>query len=163
MAIDARQVAANARRALQGEAKESHKIERDAFLYFDPKPPKDIFASCGACAMWTGPKHETCTIHGKDVLVKAGDSCNLYVHGEPMPEEAGHEMKLVTKEESGFVSRPVRCENCAAFDARGSKCKLFATLNKKLGNLFDLEEEVHPQGCCNAQKAKHNPGNTYAY
>lgn len=125
-----------------------YKITRDAFLYLDPKLPRGAFAQCETCRMWTGKR---CTILGPAVEVDAGDSCGLYVPGEP--NTAGKVMKSLTPKEAGFVSRQVRCENCIAFDGKG-KCKLFMELNKKAPEFFNLTETVHRQGCCNAQQAK---------
>ena len=124
------------------------KIKRDAFLYMDPKGDKSKFAQCGTCMMFTG---STCTIIGPDVKITAEMSCNLYVHGKPMPEEKGHEMKLVTPEEAGLVDRKVRCENCEYGDASRLKCVLFEKLNKELSESFDLDPNIKAQGCCNAQ------------
>jgi hypothetical protein len=125
------------------------KIKRDAFIYLDPKGNKKKFAQCETCMMWTGPKHLTCTIHGKDATAKATMSCDFYVHGMPMPQMAGKEHKSVTPKESGLVDRPVRCENCAHYDTKPSKCEMFAALNKSHPAMFDLEEGVDKYGCCN--------------
>lgn len=121
------------------------KIKRDAFLYLDPKAPKNTFAQCASCMMFTG---ETCTIHGGDVPITGDMSCGFYVHGKPMPDELGHEMKSVTPKESGLVKEKVRCENCQSFEARESECELFDELNEN--ELFDLDKKVKPKGCCNA-------------
>jgi hypothetical protein len=134
-----------------GGDESSSKVTRDAFLYLDPKEPNDKFAQCETCMMWTGSEHNTCTIIGLDEEVKATDSCGLYVHGDPVPEEAGNEMKLVTKEEAGFVSAAVRCENCGAFDGN-SICVMFEDLNKM--SLFSLNTKVDAKGCCNAWHPK---------
>lgn len=130
------------------------KITRDTFLYLDPKPPADQFAQCATCLMWTGDKVQTCTIHGRKVKVTGGMSCGLYVHGKPVPDQAGQERAIVTPKESGLVDRPVRCENCSVFDEKRSRCIGYETLNKALPQLFALDAAVHPQGCCNAQTPK---------
>ncbi len=127
------------------------KIDRSAFLYFDPKAPKSRFAQCGSCMMFV-PDHERCTIHGPDVPVAAGSTCGLYVHGKPMP--GAHVMCAVTPEESGLEHRKVRCENCAWFDAARSRCKLFGALNAMAPATFALDLRVEPQGCCNANTPK---------
>lgn len=123
------------------------KVHRDAFIYLEPKEPKDTFAQCASCAMWTG---KTCTILGPDVPVDDDDSCSFYVHGPKA--QPGTEKALVTPEEAGFVDRQVRCENCVSFNA--GTCELFKALNKALPEQFDLEEKVNPKGCCNAQREK---------
>lgn len=120
-------------------------IRRDAFLYLDPKAPKNQFAQCGTCMMMTGL---TCTIHGPSVAITKGHSCGYYVHGMPMPEEQGHEMKLVTPKESGLIKAQVRCENCQSFEKDQNTCTLFMRLNETGG--FDLDSSVNQQGCCNA-------------
>ena len=127
------------------------KIKRDAFIYLDPKGNKKKFAQCETCMMWTGPKHNTCTIHGKDESITVTMSCDFYVHGMPMPKMAGKEHKSVTPKESGLVDRKVRCENCGHYSTKPtSHCHLFMTLNKAHPELFDLEEGVDKYGCCNA-------------
>lgn len=131
-------------------------ITRDAFLYMDPKPPYESFGQCSTCIMWTGPKHKMCTIHGPTIEILGRDSCGLYVHGKPMPEEVaeGEIFRAVSPSESGLVRRQIRCENCAAYLPLTNKCNLFVTLNRKLPDLFNLNEIVHPEGCCNAQQPK---------
>lgn len=126
-------------------------VSRDAFLYLEPKPPADRFAQCSTCMMWTGQKAQTCTIHGPKVRVTGEMSCGLYVHGHPMPEEAGHEMPSVTPDASGLVQRQVRCENCRFFTRRTRRCGLFERLTQDMPDVFALDPEVHPNGCCNAQ------------
>ena len=126
-------------------------VTRDAFLYLEPKHEKNraSFAQCRRCHMWTSKKHKICMIHGRDEEVEGGDSCGLYVEGDPMPEMAGKAMKLVTPKESGLVRQPVRCENCVSFAPAASTCKLYVTLNRNPH--FALKTRVKPQGCCNAQ------------
>lgn len=127
--------------------KAAAKIERDAFLYMDPKEPHDTHAQCGTCMMFTG---DSCTILGKNIKIAAEDSCGLYVPGKPMPEEKGHEMESLTPKEAGLVHGNVRCENCTYAGGAETTCQLFKTLNERLPNLFDLDEEIKPKGCCNA-------------
>jgi hypothetical protein len=128
------------------EAKSDRKVTRDAFLYLDPKAPKESFAQCSTCVLMM-PGTTTCAIHGPDLDVK-GASCGLYVHGTPTDDQP--QQKLVTPEESGFVRREVRCENCRFFE-EGDTCALFVKLNDALPEIFDLETKVADQGCCNAQ------------
>lgn len=135
---------------LEKGTKGSDKIKRDAFLYMDPKGPKEEFAQCSTCANWTG---ETCMILGKDVKVTADMTCGLYVHGEPNSDGKGQEEKLISSEEAGLVKRQVRCENCASFDGK-EKCLLFEALNKSMSDHFKLDTKVNKLGCCNAQKEK---------
>jgi len=128
-------------------------ITRNAFLYMEPKEEKnkDQFAQCSRCMMWTGPDRKTCTIHGKNVQVTGDMSCAIYVQGDPMPEQAGHEVESVNPEESGLVRTAVRCENCVYFKPKtNNECNFFHQLNKKLPKVFDLKEKVSPKGCCNA-------------
>jgi hypothetical protein len=133
-------------------------ITRNAFLYLEPREEKNVdqHAQCATCAMFTGEEHETCTIHGPNERIVAGGSCGLYVEGDPMSDEAGHEMVLVTKDESGYVERQVRCENCAVFELDGTACTLYDNLNAMEHGLFrfELDSKVDPKGCCNAQTPK---------
>lgn len=129
---------------------------RDAFLYLEPKQKEneEDFAQCSTCMMWTSEKGKNpnrCHIHGKDTEVTGDMSCGIYVEGKPMPD--GPIMPLVTPEESGLVKRKVRCENCLSFDGK-SKCLEYRRLNSMPG--WDLDENVIPKGCCNAQEPKKN-------
>ncbi len=126
----------------------------NTFLYLEPKgivPAKD-HAQCRGCMMWTGPEHETCTAHDPKTQGKfVGDgSCGGYAEGHPMPKMAGKEMGSWTKEESGYVVREVRCENCKHFEKKDDHCHFFMMLNKLNG--FDIREKVKPKACCNAQE-----------
>lgn len=125
------------------------KIQRDAFLYMDPKVEKDM-AQCSTCIQWTG---ETCAIIGSDTKVTGDMSCGLYLSGEPNKDLLGKEKELVTAKEAGLVKRKVRCENCRSFDdSQNSSCMLFEELNKL--PMFDLKVKVDKAGCCNAQMPK---------
>lgn len=119
------------------------KITRDAFLYMEPKPPKDQFAQCGTCAMFTGTG---CTILGKTHITK-DMTCALYVHGNPSYDLKGKEMALVSPEEAGLYNGKVRCENCRY---GGAHCKLYRMLNDRMPETFDLETQINSKGCCNA-------------
>lgn len=131
------------------------KINRDTFIYLDPKGDKGKFAQCSTCRMWTGPEGNTCSILGKTKVT--GDmSCNLYVHGQPATSLKGKEVSSYTPKEAGLVQRQVRCENCRSFDSEKSSCMLFQSLNKSLPDYFQLEEKVNPKGCCNAQMPKND-------
>jgi hypothetical protein len=92
---------------------------------------------------------DLCVIHGPNVEVRGGDSCVFYLPGQPTL--GAPTRKLVTPAESGLVSRQVRCENCrfAKNDAR--VCGLYVSLNNEVPELFQLDERIEPQGCCNAQ------------
>ena len=124
---------------------ESKRYDRSIFLY-----AKHGDAQCGTCRWWTGEKKQRCAILGKALKVDAGDSCGLYVYGEPNPDQPIEES--ITPEEAGFVDRKVRCENCKSF-AKG-KCKFYTELNDLWPEMMDLEEEVDPKGCCTAQKPR---------
>ena len=128
----------------------SVKIDRSAFLYMDSKSPKEKFAQCGTCRLWTGAKHKSCLIHDPDIEITADMTCGLYVHGKVHPEWAGHEEALVTPEESGLARLKVRCENCRYGDKKRSVCTLFEMLNDTHGSKFDLDVDIDPYGCCNA-------------
>lgn len=130
--------------------KEKAKRTRDTFTYLEPKGDKSKFAQCSTCRFWTT---KTCLILGKTEI--SGDmSCNFYTHGKPSADNIGKEQDNFTPKEAGLVKRQVRCENCISFDEKTSKCMFFQKLNESLSDLFNLEEKVNPQGCCNAQKPK---------
>ena len=126
-------------------------VTRDAFLYMEPKHEKNRarFAQCATCHMWTG-KHKTCMIHGKDLEATGDHYCGIYVEGDPMPQMAGKEMRLVTPKESGFGLGKTRCENCVSFSPSKTTCLAYTELNKN--PQFALKTHVKPQGCCNAQR-----------
>lgn len=129
--------------AAGGAVRVGKRIKRNAFLYMNPKPPKDSFAQCGTCLMFTGTG---CTILGKTKITK-DMTCGLYVRGKPQYNLKGKEQSLVTPKEVGLVDTQVRCENCRY---GGDNCQLFEMLNSKLSNNFDLDTKIDPKGCCNA-------------
>jgi len=135
-------------------AQEDNKVDRSAFLYMEPKNEENRqeFAQCSTCMMWLYDVNK-CSIHGENVEVTGDMSCSLYVEGKPMTAEEHPPMPLVTPEESGLVSHPVRCENCTHFDGIRI-CNLYVALNRKVSDLFDLDTNVDPNGCCNANKYK---------
>src|SRR5215472_2862482 len=120
------------------------KVKRDAFLYLDPQGNADEFAQCGTCKEFLSG--DICYIFGSPVSSRG--SCGLYIPGKADPEWKA-EGRFVSPEEAGYVERPVRCENCAFFEA--GNCGLFDTLNDALPDVFDLETVVDAKGCCNAQ------------
>lgn len=124
------------------------KIKRDAFLYMEPKSPKEKFAQCETCQLFL-PNKEKCGILG-DTHVTASMSCGVYVHGEPDNDQPI--TSYLTKEEVGLVDRKVRCENCISF--KNNKCALYELLNKTNPDIFDLDVKVNKYGCCNAQTPK---------
>lgn len=126
------------------------KIERSTFLYMDPQSPEEQFAQCGTCKHFISSK-DRCELHGKDDDIDDDDSCGLYVHG---PASTAIPLGLVTPEQSGLVSRQVRCENCIFFDAHTEKrehCDLYTHLNRTFPQVFQLDRYVDEYGCCNAQ------------
>ena len=141
---------------LDGKApKQRNKITRDAFLYLEPKEGSykpDKYAQCESCMMFSGSKHETCGIHGKASKIKAEGSCGFYVNGEPDEMMHDHSMPLVTKKESGYVERRVRCENCAYGDSDELECGLYKLLNSFPN--FKLDVNIKAKGCCNANTPK---------
>lgn len=127
----------------------AEKVGRDAFLYFDPKPPADQFGQCGTCGAWIEDK-QRCYWHAPAKQIDADDSCGLYAHGKPL--NGAEPTNAVTPQESGLIDGQVRCEHCLFFDAKASECGLYQKLNDDLGDEFDLDTQVSPQGCCNAWK-----------
>lgn len=125
------------------------KIQRDAFLYLDPEPGVDDFAQCSSCRDWV-EGDDRCVIHGPMVTVKDTMSCGLYVYGET--QDPGTETYFyISPRESGLVDRKVRCENCKW---GGETCGFYDMLNKALPDVFDLDVEIEPKGCCNANEPR---------
>lgn len=134
------------------------KITRDAFLYMIPRGKPDDFAQCSKCMMWNGGtgldgEADRCHIHGPNLVVTGDMTCGIFVYGDP------HKAKLmaaVTPSESGLEKRPVRCENCRYSRQWGGKyrCTLFIKLNEECPEDFDLQTEIEPKACCNANRAK---------
>ncbi len=133
---------------IQEAVETGKKIDGSAFLYLPPNQPADEFAQCGTCFLFK-PESERCGIFSPDDKVTAEQSCGLYLHGEPKEDQECR--SIVTPEQAGLVDGPVRCENCSWFDG---KCGLFDTLNKKMGDVFEIDENVDPKGCCNAWSPK---------
>ena len=147
-------------------SKPPKKITRDAFLYLEPAKNTANFAQCGTCTFFVPAiefgkeeKKDRCCLHGPKVGIEAGYSCGLYVPGKPTPGDlaahaaelrAGHQA-AVTPKESGLVERKVRCENCYFYDSKESECELFEDLTAKMPTVFDLDESVEKNACCNAQ------------
>ncbi len=136
--------------ALSEVKKDGGKLKRDIFIYLDPKGDGEKFAQCGTCRMFTG---KTCSILGKQKITPEM-SCDYYVNGPISKGLLGKEVASVTPKEAGLVNRQVRCENCRSF--KDGVCLLYQTLNKSNPDLFDLDEKVNAQGCCNAQMPKSN-------
>ena len=131
------------------EAKKTgEKITREAFVYLDPKGDKKEFAQCSTCHHFTGTG---CTLLGK-TAVAATMSCNFYLPGDTSPDKEGKEKERLTPKQVGLVDRKVRCENCRSFE--NGTCLLYQALNQSHRNIFNLDEKVDPQGCCNAQMPK---------
>lgn len=131
--------------AASQQKKPTVKIDGTAFLYMEPKEPKDQFAQCATCVSWTDDQR--CAILGSNIPVAAGDTCGLYVHGkwdQPIDKAA------VSTGEAGFEHRQVRCENCKYFDPQESDCELFSQLNDMMPDVFKINEKVDAKGCCNA-------------
>ncbi len=127
------------------------KRDRSTFLYMEPaQPGNDDFAQCGTCIEWLSDISK-CRLHGKGDDIDADDSCGLYVEGEP--QQGLEPLGLVTPEISGLVDEQTRCHNCNAYDGRDQQrihCDLYVQLNRILPELFELEERVEPNACCNA-------------
>ena len=146
------------------------KIGRDAFLYLPPKKGvEEDFAQCGPCRMFVpeveGREGGRCVIHGSEVEVDEDDSCGFMVpwpspDGAPNPEIIeDHAEELakgipgsVSPEYSGLVSRRVQCHRCRFEENGATKCGLYAKLNKEFPDIFDLDEKITPNSCCNGQE-----------
>lgn len=119
------------------------RIDRSAFLYFDPDDADDDFAQCSDCCFFTGSR---CALLGS--MVTADMSCGAFVPGE---YDGTPIKKRLTPEDVGLVSRQVRCENCVY---GGPRCKFYEALNQSMPERFDLDARIKPKGCCNAQTPK---------
>jgi hypothetical protein len=123
-------------------------IVRSAFLYISGKA-KD-FAQCSSCCLNDDGK---CVI--LDIAIDPNDTCGLYIPGW---YAAMTSKKRVTPEEAGLLrDTKVRCENCRHSDEDIDEelyCELFEKLNQELPELFDLDTEIEPRGCCNAWQSK---------
>jgi hypothetical protein len=122
------------------------RIDRSAFIYLPPKPPAEQFAQCATCVHFI-PDHR-CGIFGDNDRVQAKASCGLYLHGETSDRAC---RGIVTPEQAGYVAGAVRCENCSWYEDH--TCGLYEMLQQRLPDVFDLDTEVDPQGCCNAFQA----------
>jgi hypothetical protein len=125
----------------------SPKIDRSAFAYI-PAKEGNATGQCKSCPLWVSDEN-LCIIHGPKVEVRGGDSCVFYLPGKPTPGAPTD--KIVTPQESGLVSRQVRCENCRFEHSSATVCGLYETLNHLMPETFHLDAEIEPQGCCNAQ------------
>ncbi len=129
--------------------KNGQKIDRSAFLYLPPKPPAKDFAQCKTCIMFK-PKSERCGIFGPKDKVTTDQSCGLYLHGKPNEDQECR--SITTPKDAGLVDGPVRCENCSWAD--NGICGLYQLLNDKLPDVFDLDEKISPEACCNGWSVK---------
>ena len=127
-----------------------NKLSRDAFLYLNPEPGVADFAQCSSCQDWVKGDNR-CVIHGPRVRTPGSASCGFYIFGIPNEPGSVRTEAVVTAEESGLVDREVRCENCQWGGPTTYKCRFFMGLNERLPEMFDLDEQIEPKGCCNAQ------------
>ena len=127
------------------------KLGAETFLYLSPEQGVDDFAQCSTCRDWVAEDNR-CYIHGRHVEVLGSMSCGFYVYGEPLAEGTTT-YAMVSPTESGLVDREVRCENCRHLED-DHVCGFFDMLNKRLPDTFEIDTEVHPKGCCNAQQPK---------
>lgn len=127
------------------------KLDASAFIYLEQIKTTDQFAQCSTCSLFL-PGKERCAIFGKDDVVKANASCGLYIQGDPSDDQDIR--GVVTPEQAGYVDGQVRCENCIWFNPDPSTCGLFEDLNKAMPDVWDLEEKVKPQACCNGWQSR---------
>jgi hypothetical protein len=117
------------------------KIDRSAFLYLDGA--EKAFAQCGTCAFG----RERCAVMGRRKVSAKTGSCGFYIKGAPVNKLISE----LTPEQTGYVERQVRCENCRYFD---NGCDLYRDLNSKFPDKFAMDPNVHKLGCCNANEPK---------
>jgi hypothetical protein len=120
-------------------------LVRAAFLYLPPTGDKTDFAQCGSCTFFM-PGKQRCSLFGAHDKVVSNASCGLYVQGKPHDDQKI--LNKVTPENAGYNLGQVRCENCNWLD--GHTCTLFKMLSEKMPDVFDLDPDVDPHGCCNA-------------
>jgi hypothetical protein len=154
----------------------TEKIDRSSFIYLPPKNgTEEDFAQCGPCRMFVpeellpkGFKGDRCIIHGTRVVIDEDDSCGFMVpwptpDGTPNVEvQKDHAAELakdipgsVTPEQSGLVSRRVQCHRCKwPANKAITRCRLYYMLTKKFPDIFDLDPNIEPHACCNAQTPK---------
>lgn len=125
------------------------KIERSAFLYLPAGKAGKENGQCSACHFWAEDM-DRCVIHGPRIVIDGDDSCGFFLCGEPRTGRPPL-YDLVTPEQSGLVDRKVRCENCRYETQKATVCGLYVKLNDEFPDIFDLDERIEPQGCCNAQ------------
>jgi hypothetical protein len=127
------------------------RVGAEAFLYLNPEDISE-FAQCSTCSMWVREEN-SCTIHGQYIEVPGSASCGFYIIGDPQepgtPTEA-----IVTPVESGLVDREVRCENCRWGGPGNYTCLFFEQLNAQLPEIFEIDTDIDPGGCCNAQQPR---------
>jgi len=154
------------------KSQNKNRITRDAFLFLTPKTDNqnDYFAQCGPCRMFVPDKYlegklkgDRCIIHGSKQVVNEGMSCGFMCswptpNGSPVEhvikDHAAELLKIipgsVTAKDSGLVDRRVQCHRCRFSD--GNKCGLYRRLNQAMPQIFDLDESITPNSCCNAQE-----------
>jgi hypothetical protein len=113
----------------------------------DPAANTPNFAQCGSCRFWM-PEAKLCALFVPEPEVTAEATCGLYVYGRPGDNQPRR--PSVWPRDAGLETREVRCENCFHFRPDNQGCHLFFTLNEQLPELFQLNTQVHPRGCCNA-------------
>jgi hypothetical protein len=146
------------------------RLQRDVFVYLEPRPGIDgttSFCQCGSCtsfvpeaAMHGAVVGDRCAIFGSNFPIDDDSSCNLYVptsDGKPCGGCVAHAAEKMVKGMRGSVlpynvgfvrDVNVRCANCAQFDGVESCCTFFEKLNEELPLLFDLDMKVKPAACC---------------
>jgi hypothetical protein len=135
-----RSVRDSVRKAIKEKGRGSaQKITRSAFLYLEPREEDDDdFAQCEDCFAFRNSK---CSVMGNRKVSGSQGSCGFFVHIARGSVPAEYLAGNLSPAETGYVERPVRCENC--YYGEDGTCEL-----------FDLDERIKPFGCCNAQTAR---------
>lgn len=138
------------------EIRPPSKITRDAFLYTEKGD-----ALCGSCVNYMDNK---CLVVKGAISYK--DSCNLYSPSKRFSLEVikldkpeKYDTNLYNKEEVGYTQGPVQCKNCYFLEKSSVEhpyvhCELFEKLNFISPEIFNLELQISPEGCCTAFKEK---------
>ncbi len=166
--------------AAQPQAKQQNpsknRITRDAFVFLTPKSDKqkEDFAQCGPCRMFVPEESlsgkmdgDRCIVHGSKQKIGEYYSCGLFVSwptsdGSPVAhvvkDHAKELLKIipgsVTPKDSGLVDRRVQCHRCEFSEDGNTKCGLYSRLNQAMPEIFNLDEKITPNSCCNAQEPK---------
>jgi hypothetical protein len=98
---------------------------------------------CKDCLMFI--MNERCLIHRKDDVIKATDSCGLFIYGKAI--ENARPLGIITPTQSGLTHSTTgfSCKRCTYFNSNAQKCT-------QVDETSDGDDPgiIHPDACCNA-------------